>query len=454
MNTLYEKQRAMRNMRKAAMARGVVAVLDVGTSKIACLVLRFDNSDTAMSSQGFGEGDGIGAMAGQAGFRVIGAATTRSRGVRFGEIESMVETERAVRTALQAAQKMANIRVDHVIACFSGAEPRSYGLAGMVELEGHAVSEHDVSRVLAACDVPNYEEGFDNLREVLHAQPVNFALDHRSGMTDPRGQIGRQLASDIHMVTVDGAAVQNIAQCVKRCDLELAGVASSAYVSGVSTLVEDEQELGAACIDLGGGSTGVSIFMRKHMIFADAVPMGGEQITGDISMGLQVPVATAERIKTFYGGVMATGMDDREMIDIGGDTGDWEHDRRSVSRAELIGIMRPRVEEILEEARARLDAAGFDQMPNQQIVLTGGGSQIPGLDGLAARILGQQVRLGRPLRVHGLPQAATGPGFSSAVGMCLFAAHPQDEWWDFDLPVNRYPARSFKRAVKWFKDNW
>ncbi|MDX5403436.1 MAG: cell division protein FtsA [Rhodobacterales bacterium] len=441
---LYHSQRAMRNMRRAAMQRGVVAILDVGSSKISCLVLRFDGADRGS------EMEGIGPMAGQAGFRVIGAATTRSRGVRFGEIHAMQETERAIRTAVQAAQKMANIRVDHVIACLSGGDPRSYGLAGAIDLEGHVVTEQDVSRVLSACDVPDYGDG----REVLHAQPVNFALDHRSGLSDPRGQMGMRLATDMHMLTVDGISIQNLAHCVKRCDLELAGVASSSYVSGISALVEDEQELGAACIDMGGGTTGLSIFMKKHMIFADSVRMGGDHVTGDISMGLAVPTSTAERIKTFYGGVVATGMDDREMIEIGGDTGDWEHDRRTVSRAELIGIMRPRVEEILEEVRARLDAAGFDHLPSQQIVLTGGGSQIPGLDGLASRILGHQVRLGRPLRVHGLPQSVTGPGFASAVGLCLFAAHPQDEWWDFEIPQDRYPARSLKRAVKWFKDNW
>ncbi len=432
-------------MRKAAIQRGVVAVLDVGTSKIACLVLRFDSTDRRPM-----KADGVGSLAGQAGFRVIGAATTRSRGVRFGEIEAMAETERAIRTALQAAQKMANLRVDHVIACFSGAGPRSYGLAGQVLVEGQQVSEQDVSRALASCDVPDYGEG----REVLHAQPVNFALDHRSGLIDPRGQIGDVLSTDVHMLTVDAAAIQNLAHCVKRCDLELAGVASSGYVSGISSLVEDEQELGAACIDMGGGSTGVSVFMKKHMIYADAVRMGGEHVTGDISMALQIPFATAERIKTFYGGVVATGMDDRERIEIGGETGDYERDSRTVTRAELIGIMRPRVEEILEDVRAQLDAAQFQHLPNQQIVLTGAASQIPGLDGLASRILGQQVRLGRPLRVHGLPQAATGPGFASAVGMCLFAAHPQDEWWDFDLPLDTYPARSLQRAVRWFKENW
>ncbi|WP_101067941.1 cell division protein FtsA [Roseovarius salinarum] len=441
---LYESQRAMRNLRRTAIQRGVVAVLDVGTSKIACLVLRFDGSDR------LAEGEGIGAMAGQAGFRVIGAATTRSRGVRFGEVEAMAETERAIRTAVQAAQKMAGLRVDHVIACFSGAAPRSYGLTGQVDLEGHVVTEQDIGRVLSACDLPDYGAG----REVLHAQPVNFALDHRSGLSDPRGQMGQSLSTDMHMLTVDAAAVQNLAHCVKRCDLELAGLASSAYVSGVAALVEDEQELGAACVDLGGGSAGISIFVKKHMLYADTVRIGGDHVTSDISMGLQVPKAVAERIKTFYGGLVATGMDDRDMIEIGGDTGDWDHDRRKVSRAELIGIMRPRVEEILEEVRTRLDAAGFDHLPSQQIVLTGGGSQIPGLDALAARILGQQVRLGRPMRVHGLPQAATGPGFASAVGMCLQAANPQDEWWDFEIPVERYAARPLKRALKWFKDNW
>ena len=443
MTDLYGTQRAMRNMRKAAIQRGVVAILDVGTSKIACLVLRFD-------SDSFDGGDGVGALAGQSAFRVIGAATTRSRGVRFGEIDAMAETERAIRTAVQAAQKMAQTRVDHVIACFSGGSPRSYGLVGKVDVEGDTVSEQDVARVLAASDIPDYGNG----RDVLHAQPVNFALDHRSGLADPRGQIGHSLACDMHMLTVDTSTIQNLLYAIKRCDLEVAGLASGAYVAGISALVEDEQELGAACVDMGGGATDVSIFIKKHMVHADSVRMGGDHVTSDIAMGLQIPMATAERIKTFYGGVVATGMDDREMIEVGGDSGDWEKDRRTVSRAELIGIIRPRVEEILEGVRSCLDAAGFEHLPSQQIVLTGGASQIPGLDTLAPKILGQQVRIGRPLRVQGLPQAATGAAFASAVGLCLFAANPQDEWWDFEMPTERMPARSLKRAMRWFKDNW
>ncbi|MRX49052.1 cell division protein FtsA [Paracoccus sp. S-4012] len=444
MSDLYQVQRSMRAMRRAALQRGLIAVLDIGTSKIACLVLRFDGPGQFRAT------DGVGPMAGQSNFRVIGAATTRSRGVRFGEIETVSETERAIRTAVQAAQKLAGERVDHVIACFSGGRPSSYGLAGEIALPAGRVAEQDVARVLAACDAPD----FGRSREVLHAQPVNFAVDHRSGLADPRDLMGNRMAVDMHVLTADGLSLGALAQCIRRCDLELAGVASSAYVSGLASLVEDEQELGAACIDLGGGATGVSVFIKKHMIFADAVRLGGNQITSDIAQGLRVSQAVAERLKTLNGGIEATGRDDREMIELGGETGDWETDRRTVSRADLIGIMRPRVEEILERVAEVLHAAGFEHMPSQQIVLTGGGAQIPGLDGLAARMLGPNVRIGRPLRIQGLAHQLTDPCFASAVGLALFAAHPQDEWWDFEMPADRYPARSLKRAYRWFRNNW
>ncbi|WP_424989583.1 cell division protein FtsA [Fluviibacterium sp. S390] len=443
MMDVFETQRAMRQMRKAAMQRGVVAVLDMGTHQATCLILRFDGGDLPTV-------DGVGPMAGQSQFRVIGAATTRARGMRHGEISAMQETERAIRTVVQAAQKMAQVRADHAIVCFSGANPRSYGVTGEIDVTGQEVSESDVAAVLGSCDTPD----IGGHRTILHAQPVNFALDYRSGLSDPRGQIGNTLTTDMHLLAVDRAVVQNILHCVKRCDLELAGLASSAYAAGISAMVEDEQKLGAACIDMGAGTTGISIFLRGHMIFADTVRIGGAHVTQDISKGLGIPLDLAERIKTLHGGLEATGRDDRETIPLTGETGDWEHDRREISRSELIGIMRPRVEEILEDVHARLEAAGFDHLPSQKIVLTGGASQVPGLSALATRMLGQQVRLGRPLRIQGMPQAAAGPGFAATVGLCLFAAHPQDECWDFDIETHRYPARSLRRAVRWFRENW
>lgn len=443
MSGLYHKQRTMRARRQAAIQRGLIAVIDIGTSKVACLILRTEGgADLAR--------DGIGALAGHSGFRVVGAATTRSRGVRFGEIHTMRETERAIRTAVQAAQRMAGARVDHAIACISGGRPRSYGLAGQTELHGHAVTDHDVAAVLASCDFPQYGED----REVLHAQPVNFALDHRSGLNDPRGQAGNALSVDMHLLTADLMSVEHVLECLRRCDLELAGIASASYVSGLSTLVEDERELGAACVDLGGGTTSVSIFLKGHMIYGDAVRMGGSHVTGDIAQALQIPVNEAERIKTRHGGVVATGIDDRERIELDGSPEGWEGERRTVTRSELIGVIRPRVEEILEEVRAVLNGAGFEHMRGQRIALTGGASQIVGIDEPAARILGQNVRVGRPMRVPGLPQAAAGPAFAATVGLAMFAVHPQDEWWDFDIPADRFAGRSIKRVARWFRENW
>ena len=444
MNNLYETQRVMRRARKVAIQRGVIAVLDIGTSKIACFILKFENNKSGSSE------DPVGSMVGQADFRIIGVATTKSRGIKFGDIELIRETERAIRTSVQAAQKMAGVRVDHVITCFSGGRPRSYGLAGNIQTENGMVNDRDIAGVLDSCEIPNYGLA----REALHAQPVNFTLDDKNGLLDPRGQIGKELLVDMHLLTVDISSIETMLHCVKRCDLELAGVASSAYVAAISSLVEDEQEIGAACVDLGGGSTGVSIFLKKHMIYGDFVRIGGDHITSDISHGLQIPMALAERIKNVNGGLIATGMDDREMIQIGGETGDWEHDQRTVTRSELIGIIRPRVEEILEGVQETLVAAGFEFLPSQRIVLTGGTSQIPGLDQLASKILGQQVRMGKPLRVRGLPQAASGPAFSAIVGLSLFAAYPQDEWWDFEILNKNYAEKSFRRMTKWLRDNW
>ena len=442
MSRLFKAQRAMRAKRQQALGRGVVAMLDVGSHKVACLVLRFEESGPV--------GEGVGAMSGHANVRVIGAAQTRSRGVRQGEVSAMPETERAIRTVVQAAQKEAGLRVDHVIASFAGGRPESFGLSGEVPLGHDACGVHDVGRALAAIDTPDLGEG----REALHAQPVNFGIDHRTQLRDPRGQTGEMLHADVHLLGVDAHAIENLLTCLHRCDLEVAGLASAPYAAATSALVEDEKELGAACIDMGGGTTGVTVFLRRHMVYTATVRLGGGHVTADVSQGLRIPREAAEVIKCRYGGVVATGRDDRETIALEAETGDWHHDRRSVTRAELIGIIRPRMEEILEDARARLDAAGFAALPGQRIVLTGGASQVPGLDGLAARILGSQVRLGRPLRVAGLPDMAKGPAFAAAVGLCMQGAEPQDEFWDFDAPPERAGGQSLRRVVRWFADNW
>jgi cell division protein FtsA len=165
-------------------------------------------------------------------------------------------------------------------------------------------------------------------------------------------------------------------------------------------------------------------------------------------------MAPAERIKTRHGGLFATGMDDREMIEIGGDSGDWEKDRRQDQPHRTDRHHAPAGRGNPGRGARLLDVAGFDHLPSQQIVLTGGASQMPGLDGLAARILGSRVRLGRPCGCRACRRPPPDRPLPRPWALCLFAAHPQDEWWDFEIPAERYPARSLRRAFRWFKDNW
>ena len=443
MNPYVANMRAMRGRMRAALRKGMIAVLDVGTAKTACFVLRVDLARLDKAAESAAH-DAFGAI------RVVGAGVTQSRGVKLGEIVDLEEAEKAVRTALEKAEKMAGERVDQVIACVSGARPESAGFFGDVEVEGDVIARRDIARALAACDWPARREG----REVIHAMPVNFTLDNETSAAQPIGMAARQLAVDMHTISVADAPLRTLAACVRRCDLELAGVVAAPYAAAMSAMVEDEKKLGAACVELGAGSTNISIFLHNHLIHTESIRMGGDHITQDIASGLFMPTAAAERIKTFHGGAVATGLDDREMIEAPSLAEDHPSDRRRISRSALIGVIRPRVEEILEEARKALDAAGFMHLPGRRIVLTGGGAQLTGVEEVAQRILGRQVRIGRPLRLGGLPQATTGPEFAAAVGLAIHAARPQDELWDFEHVGPLSGRRRISGAFRWFRDNW
>ena len=444
MNTYISDMRAMRLRLKAALKRGLIAVLDVGTAKTTCFILRID---PAALDQAMGEGAqhaAFGAM------RVVGAGVTQSRGVRLGEINDLEEAQKAIRTALERAEKMAGARVDQVVACVSAARPESFSSFGEVEIDGDAVTPRDISRALAACDWPEQRTG----REVIHSMPVNFTLDGATMVSDPRGMSAKLLAVDLMTMSVATAPLRNLATCVRKCDLELAGVVAAPYAAALSGMIEDEHKLGAACIDLGAGATNVSIFLRNHLIYADSVRIGGDHLTNDIATALSMPTQSAERIKTLHGGAVATGLDDRELIEAPYIGAGGAQDRRRISRSALIGVIRPRLEEVFEDAKRSLDRAGFDNLPGRRIVLTGGGAQLTGVEEVAQRVLGRAVRIGKPLRIAGLPEIATGPDFAAAVGLALYAARPQDELWDFDQ-VGGFSSRArVANAWRWFRDNW
>ena len=433
----------MRSKRAEALQRGSIAVLDMGTTKIACLVLKLETKPGA-------EALGRGSLIDRTGFKIIGSASTPARGIRFGEVESISEATGAIRSAIAEAQRVCGERIDHVIVCFSGGQLISNLNFGEVEVGDDPVDELDIARVLAASEA----DGLGPENEVIHAQPVNFSVDHRSGMFDPRGHRGKRLTADLHVLSVNRYTLENFSRCVENCNVELAGITTSAYVSGISSLVEDEQELGAACVDIGGGVTAISIFFKKHMLFAEGLPLGGNDITRDISAAFSVSERVAEWLKVNHGGVIATTEDDLERLPSDQGPGRSGPPKGS-TRSQLIGVMRPRVEEILENVKSILEDAAFNKLTGQRVVLTGGSSVLPGLEDLAREKLGRPIRSGRPMRIAGLPQAMSGPEYSSTVGLTMFAAHPDDEWWDFpDPPLASPPSKPVKRLMHWIREYW
>ncbi len=442
---LYELQRSLSKRRLNAVNKGLIGLIDIGTAKVVCFILRYVPEDKHADKKA-----AVINSSRVMAFRVIGASTTRSRGVMMGEIERMDEAEKAIRTVVQGAQKMAGVLLEDVLVSFSGGAPRSYGVSGTSKVSSREVSEDDVGNALMNSDIPQYGAS----REVLHALPVNFSLDDRTGLDDPRGRVGQELVVDLHLMTVEKEVVHNIVHAINRCHLSLSGLSFAPYVAGVSSLTEDEQQLGAACIDMGAGTSGVTIFLRKQMIYGGVVKLGGIQITSDIMKAFNISYQVAERIKNLHGGLVSTGRDDRDMIEVDVESNRDHEERITISRSELIGVIRPRVEEILEELRAQLDVAGFDHLKGKKVVLTGGASQLPGLYEIASRILRSPVRLGKPMRIQGLPHATNGPEFAAAVGLAVHAGCPQDEFWDFKAPYSWSRFTKANGVFRWFAENW
>lgn len=436
----FDQQRAMRARLQTAIRRGRLAVLDLGTSRVTCLILKVDP----------GALDAPPGLARFGALEVVGSCVVQSRGIKRGEIIDMDAATRCVRQAILTAEEDAQPeieRVDHVVVAFSGGRPESFSTEGTVDTETGQVTERDISNALGAAEDPPMGEG----RAILHAQPVSISLDHQGGITDPRGMTGRSLSIAAHVLSVDARPLANVAECVRQCDLDLCGVVSAPYAAGLSALVEDEQRTGAVCLDMGAGGTGMSLFLRDHLICVERVPFGSDHATSDIAAGLLMRRALAERIKTVHGGCIPTAADDRELIEAPrlGDEG--EPEQRRISRGMLIGVIRPRMEELFRAVHARLVDLGVGQMPGCSVVLTGGGCQMPGADELCTRILGRRPRIGRPLRIAGLDQERTGPDCATVVGLAMYAVHRHDELWDFAAPAPRTARGRASEMVRWLR---
>ncbi len=375
---------------------GPFGVLDIGTTKIVCLIGRAESDGT---------------------LRVLGFGWHRAMGVRGGGIADIGEAEKAIRAAVGQAENMADLRLRGVTVNLSCGEPESRLLNVQWPIGGRAVTEADVKRVVQE----GRHRGLTQGREQIHAMPLDFAVDGTDGVTDPRGLHCEQLSMRLHVLDAGTAALRNLEATIARCDLEMLDLVSSPVASGLSTLVEDERELGTIVIDMGGGTTSLAVFHEGSVVHTAQLRVGGAHVTNDIARMLSTPIAHAERMKIVDGFALASPDDEHIMLTVPM-VGEAENEVTKVPRSMLVSIIRPRIEETFELLRDKIDAVGLGHAAGGRVVLTGGASQLVGVAQVAQGILGRQVRLGRPSDWRGMPDTGTGPAFATAAGLLAWAA--------------------------------
>lgn len=403
---LFAPRDGIPRMKPLSMKRPtVVSVLDIGSSKVCCLIAKLKPREESAVLPGRTHK-----------IEVVGIGHQRARGIKSGAVIDLEGAEHSIRLAVEAAERMAGVTVESLIVNGSSGRLHSELFSADISLDGHQVEEDDIARVLKT----GAEHALAHERSVVHSLPIGFSLDGDQGVSDPRGMLGGKLGVDMHIVTAEDAPLRNLELCINRAHLTIEAMVATPYASGLSALVDDEAQLGCACIDMGGGTTTLSIFMDGRFVFCDAVAVGGNHVTMDLARGLSTRIEDAEKIKILHGSTLTGGNGEDDTIAIP-PMGDDERDLpNQVSRSQVTRIIRPRVEEILELIRDRLSASGFAGTVGKRIVLTGGASQLNGANELARRILGKNVRIGRPAGVSGMPESAKGPAFSTSVGLLIY----------------------------------
>jgi len=372
----------------------IVVGLDIGTTKVSAVVGEVD-------------ADGI---------TILGVGNVPCRGLRKGVVSNIDWTVRSIAEAIEGAQTMAGVEIRTVYAGVAGSHIRSLCSDGVAAIAGGEVTRADVDRVLeGARAIP-----VDADRQILHVLPREFVVDNQDGIRDPVGMSGVRLGVKVNLVTAATSCVQNVVRCAERCGLTVADVVLEPLASAEAVLSEDEKEIGVAVIDIGGGTTDLLIYVDGGIAHASVIPVGGNNVTADISAGLRTPMGEAERIKRNFGCALGRMVGDEEEIEVPGVGG---HAPRKAARRVLSDIIEPRVEEIFAVLRKRIEDTGLLEQLSAGVVLTGGAVLLDGMTEFAEEILGMPVRLGLPVGVRGITQLVAGPQFATGVGLVQYGAN-------------------------------
>lgn len=411
-------------MSKGRENKDLIVALDIGTSKIACIVAEIHPEGT---------------------LEVIGAGLHESSGMKKGMVVNIDATVAAIQRALEEAELMADCKIRDVYTGIAGGHIRSSNANGMIKIKDKEVTQFDVVRAVETAS----SISLPGDQQILHILEQEFSIDGQEGIRKPLGMSGMRLEVEIHIVTGAVSAVQNIMKCIHRCGLEVNEMILQPLASSRAVLADDEKELGVCLVDIGGGTTDVAVFTNGAIRHTAVIPIAGDQITNDIAMALRTPTRDAEDIKIKYGCALRQLANDApiEVPGVG------ERGSRMLSRHTLAEVIEPRVEELYSLVQQEIRRSGFEDLLSSGIVITGGSSAMQGMVELGEEIFHMPVRLGVPRNIGGLTDVVRTPRYATGIGLLLYGLDRQqrDE-------VARVHSGSFKDVLEsmksWFQRNF
>ena len=371
--------------------KNLVVGLDIGTSKVVCLVAELG-------------ADGQ--------LEVLGMGSHESRGLKKGVVVNIEATVAAIQRAVEEAELMADCKITSAFVGIAGSHIRSFNSTGMVAVKDREVMALDIERAIDTARAVNIPTD----QQILHVLRQEFIIDGQEDVREPIGMSGVRLEVKVHIVTGAVSAAQNIIKCVRRCGIEVRDLILQPLASSRAVLAEDEKDLGVCLLDIGGGTTDIAIFTHGAIRHTAVIPVAGDQITNDIAMALRTPTSDAEAIKIRHGVALRQLADPNQTIEV---PGIGERGARTMSRQTLAEVIEPRVEELYSLVQQVLRDSGFEELLSSGIVLTGGSSAMQGMVELGEEIFHMPVRIGVPRYAGALAEVVRTPRYATAVGLLL-----------------------------------
>ncbi len=402
----------------------VLASLDIGSAKIRVVVAIADgNKDSSVPN-------------------VIGVGVSPSLGIRKGQVIDVEELIHNIIAALEDAERMAGVPVNHVFVGMSGAHIEAFDSRGVIAVSGSEISVEDVARVLEAAQAVSIPPN----RRILHIEPKSYSVDEQRGIKNPIGMTGIRLEVEAHIITGHVQHVKNLEKCISQAGVDIDALVPATISAAEATLTKRQKELGVVVIDIGAGCTSVAVFEEGTVLHSVGLPVAGESVTNDIAIGLRTSVDTAERIKVEFGSVLPQEINERETIDLSTIS---RVDTQTVSKRYMAEIMQARYEEIFRLVKAELTRIGRSGMLPAGAVLTGAGVKAPGVLDLARDVLGLPVQMGFPVEVGGVIEKVDDPAYATALGTLVWGLR---EGESSSMGIGNFQMkRTLQNVGGWFK---